>query len=164
MLGYGAISSQSNSRGTDEAQSTDPPKNAPASVVAYALTDHPTVGGLHYTITSVAKESTMLDDGTVPDGEFIIVKIGISNVGNEPATISGSDFHLKSGEATTYEAASHSIQYGGFFLESINPGVSHSGVVLFDVPKNTPLIKYRLLVYGNGRTGDVDPKSLEFQL
>jgi hypothetical protein len=109
------------------------------------------VGGLEYSVKSVARASTvgpeMLQQKA--DGEFIIVKISIRNTGREPATISDSDFHLQSGDVK-YDTSSKGMMSGGFFLDKLNPGVSKTGNLVFDVPANTSPSKYKLIVYGNG--------------
>jgi archaellum component FlaG (FlaF/FlaG flagellin family) len=86
-------------------------------------------------------------------GEYIIVTLTIKNIGNKPATITGSDFQLERGD-TRYDASSVTVgAEKGFFLTKLNPGVSHTGIIVFDVPGNTAPSKYHLIVYGNG-TGD----------
>lgn len=109
------------------------------------------IGGLNYSVKGVSRASVVGPEfmRERADGEFIIVKISIRNTGHQPATISDSDFHLKSGNVT-YDASSKGMMNGGFFLDKLNPGVSKTGSIIFDVPANTSPSKYKLVVYGNG--------------
>lgn len=109
------------------------------------------IGGLNYSVKSVLRTTVVGSEfmRETADGEFIIVKISVRNTGHEPATISDSDFHLKNGDVT-YDASSKGMMNGGFFLAKLNPGVSKTGSIIFDVPANTSPSKYKLVVYGNG--------------
>ena len=52
---------------------------------------------------------------------------------------------------TEYDAASASaFLEGAFFFTTINPGVSRTGTIAFDVTANTSPSKYQLEVYGSG--------------
>jgi hypothetical protein len=109
------------------------------------------IGGLEYSVKGVSRASTVGPDfmQQKADGEFIVVRITIRNTGHDPATISDSDFHLQSGDVK-YDTSSKGMMSGGFFLDKLNPGVSKSGNLVFDVPANTSPSKYKLIVYGNG--------------
>lgn len=115
-----------------------------------------TVGGLRYSIQDVHVASSVGsdDDGTAQhaNGEYIVLRLKVTNVGDKPASISASDFHLRSG-STEFDAASESLSMQDeFFLTTLNPGTSHAGTILFDVPAHTSPAKYQLEVYGNGGT------------
>ena len=110
-----------------------------------------TVGGLTFSVKSVSRASSVGPD-LMPQkasGEFIVIRLSLTNVGKDPATISNTDFHLKAGDVT-YDASSAGMMAGGFFLEKLNPGVSHTGNIIFDVPASTSPSKYKLVVFGNG--------------
>jgi hypothetical protein len=111
-----------------------------------------TIGGLSYSIVSVTRASTFGPEFMQEraSGEYIVVRLTIKNVGKEPATITGSDFHLERGD-TKFDAASVTVGAAdGFFLAKLNPGVSRTGIIVFDVPAHTAPSKYHLIVYGNG--------------
>jgi hypothetical protein len=111
------------------------------------------VGGLTYSIKSVSRASTVGPEflQQQADGEFIIIRISVSNTGHDPATLTDSDFHLQSGNVK-YDTSSKGMMSGGFFLDKLNPGVTKTGNLVFDVPANTSPSKYKLIVYGNGTT------------
>lgn len=111
-----------------------------------------TVGGLKYSIQDVHVASSIGPDGAEQhaNGEYIVVRLKVSNVGHDSATISGSDFHLRQG-GTTFDSASESMYAENpFLLTTVNPGTSRTGTILFDVPAHTSPSKYQLEVYGNG--------------
>jgi hypothetical protein len=111
-----------------------------------------TIGGLTYSIGVVTRASTFGPEFMQEHaaGEYLVVPLTIRNVGKDPATISGSDFHLERGD-TKYDAASVTISSDkGFFLTKLNPGTARTGILVFDVPASTAPSKYRLIVYGNG--------------
>jgi|HubBroStandDraft_6_1064221.scaffolds.fasta_scaffold525181_3 hypothetical protein len=112
-----------------------------------------TVGGLKYSIKDVSVQYSFGSDymSQKPNGEFIVVRLAISNVGSDPANISASDFQLHRGD-TKYDAA-NTMANTDFFLTKLNPGTSREGNIIFDVPAHTAAEKYQLLVYGNN-TGD----------
>jgi hypothetical protein len=112
------------------------------------------IGGLGYRIDSLSHPAMIssLGDEKSPAGEFVVLRLSVTNVGTKGADISNSDFHLKSGERQ-FDADNGVTGNGAFFLEKINPGTTKSGVVVFDVPANTSPHEYSLKVYGNGAEG-----------
>lgn len=119
----------------------------PATVLASV-----TLGGLAYSVQGVHTASTVGPEGIEQhaNGEFIVLRLKVANVGHDPATINGSDFHLRRG-GTMFDSASQSMMMdGAFFFSTINPGTSHSGTILFDVPAHTNPSQYELQVFGNG--------------
>ena len=118
-----------------------------------------TVDGMTYSITSVSRPTAIesFGDSKEPSGEFIVVKLTVSNHGKKAADLSSSDFHLKRGD-TQFDADSGVTVDGEFFLTKLNPGTSKSGVLVFDVPAHTAPAKYQLEVYGNGAEGSSDSK------
>jgi|HubBroStandDraft_2_1064218.scaffolds.fasta_scaffold242740_2 hypothetical protein len=111
-----------------------------------------TVGGLSYSLQAVHVASSIGPEGFQQNanGEYIVIRLRVTNVGHSAASISSSDFHLRRG-SETYDASSASMMADqGFFLDTINPGTARTGTILFDVPASTSPSKYQLEVYGNG--------------
>ncbi len=129
-------------------QPTDPPTTSPF------LANGSAIGGLRYTITDVSRQSSVESFGEdkSASGEFLVVRLKVANVGSKAADVSGGDFHLKRGD-TEFDEDSNVTVDGEFFLEKLNPGVSKSGVLVFDVPSATAETTYALEVYGNGSEG-----------
>jgi hypothetical protein len=113
-----------------------------------------TVGGLAYSIQDVHVASSIGPEGMEQNanGEYVVIRLRVANVGHSAADISASDFHLRRG-GETYDASSASMMADqGFFLDTINPGTARTGTIIFDVPASTSPSKYELQVYGNGGT------------
>lgn len=116
-----------------------------------------TIGGLRYSLQAVHTAATAGPDGmeSRANGEYIAISLRVSNVGNESATISSSDFKLRRG-STLFDSANESItEDGAFFLTKLNPGTARTGSILFDVPANTGVANYELQVFGNGGSDPV---------
>ncbi|MDB5092418.1 MAG: hypothetical protein JWO85_519 [Candidatus Eremiobacteraeota bacterium] len=133
-----------------DAQAPDAAANAPA------VSTDGSIGGLRYSIVSDRRASSIGDPtygmSKTANGEFILIKIKVENVADSPATVSGSDFHLRR-DTAKFDADSEASMYlgseKGFFLDTINPGTSRTGTLVFDVPADTAPSKYLLAVYGN---------------
>ena len=69
-------------------------------------------------------------------GEYIIVRMRVTNVGTEPQTFFAS-FNTLSDGATTYESDDEAWIYLGNTLADLNPGDSIDTAVVFDVPDGT---------------------------
>lgn len=74
--------------------------------------------------------------GSNAQGTYLLVNVTVKNVGNEAITTDTSFFKLKAGEKT-YEADStasiHTDTDLKFFLQQVNPDISNTGTVVFDV-------------------------------
>jgi hypothetical protein len=69
-------------------------------------------------------------------GEFVIVKMTVTNVGAEPQTFFAS-FNTLSDGSTVYQSDDEAWIYLGNTLADLNPGDSIDTAVVFDVPKGT---------------------------
>lgn len=74
--------------------------------------------------------------GSNSQGTYLILDVTVKNVGNEAITTDTSFFKLKNGEKT-YEADSTASMHTDlelkFFLQQVNPDLSNTGKVVFDV-------------------------------
>jgi Domain of unknown function (DUF4352) len=89
-------------------------------------------------------------------GQFVAVGVLITNEQRDEITMSTSLFKLLSPEGLEYSASEKSLEIGGtdtLFLKGINPGLTKSGVVLFEVPNNVDISSLRLSFRG-GMTGE----------
>lgn len=98
-----------------------------------------TVNGIEE--TSEIKSGNQFIENATTEGKFIIADVSIENGQKEALTINSSFFMIKTEDDTTYEAVSSGevmMAMGDegtdFFLEQINPGLSKSGKVVFEVP------------------------------
>ena len=90
------------------------------------------------------------------DGKFIIVSVAISNRQNTAITMNTSLFEILDSNGDVYSASEKSMEVGtsnDLFLAQINPGVTKTGLVVFDVPQTLSLDNLRLRFRG-GMTGD----------
>jgi hypothetical protein len=69
-------------------------------------------------------------------GEYVVVKMRVTNVGTEPQTFFAS-FNTLSDGTTTYESDDEAWIYLGNTLAELNPGDSIDTAVVFDVPDGT---------------------------
>lgn len=95
------------------------------------------IGDVEFTVNSVKTASNVGGEyGSNAQGKYLIVNTTVKNVSNEAITTDSSFFKLLSGEKT-YEADSTAAIYANqdvnFFFEQINPDISLSGNVVFDV-------------------------------
>lgn len=95
------------------------------------------VGDVEFTVNSTSTAKNVGGEwGANSQGTFLLVNVTVNNAGNEAITIDSSFFALKAGEKT-YDADGSAGIYAndgtGFFLEKINPDLSATGVVVFDV-------------------------------
>jgi hypothetical protein len=93
--------------------------------------NQPTVGSDQYT-TKAAQ------------GQYCVVNLTAKNIGNESQTLDATSQYLYDAQNHKYsadtEASIDANPSGGTFYNSINPGNSVTGVVVFDIPKGvTPV-------------------------
>jgi hypothetical protein len=96
------------------------------------------------------------DDLAKADGKFVVVAVAISNRQNTAVTMNLSLFEILDSSGNVYSASEKSMEVGAgndLFLAQINPGVTKTGVVVFDVPETLGLDDLRLKFRG-GMMGD----------
>lgn len=73
-------------------------------------------------------------------GQFCVVTMAIKNIGDEAQTFDSSNTYLFDAKGAKYSADSSASIYanpdGSSFLDQINPGVSSTGKIVFDIPKD----------------------------
>lgn len=95
------------------------------------------VGKVEFTVNSTSTAKNVGGEyGQNAQGTYLLVNVTVKNSGNESITTDTSFFQLKAGEKT-YDADGTASIYANeatdFFLEQINPDLSATGVVVFDV-------------------------------
>jgi Domain of unknown function (DUF4352) len=99
------------------------------------------VGKFSYIVKGVEetnKISNVLGDKTT-DGKFAIVELSVKNGDKKARMADSSMFKIKTADGTEYEADAELDMYVndggiGFFLEDINPNISKTGKVVFELP------------------------------
>lgn len=95
------------------------------------------VGDVEFTVnkTSTAK-NVGGEYGSNSQGTYLLVDVTVKNVGNEAITTDASFFKLQAGEKTYDADSSASISADPelkFFMQQVNPDLSNTGTVVFDV-------------------------------
>lgn len=120
-----------------EADEAPPAEEEKSAAVGEAVAS----GDFEVTVTDVETGVASVGDdlfGAEAQGQFIVVSMEVTNIGDSPVTFFSSDVELTDDEARTYSADDASAIYvedSNSFLEEINPGNTVDGIVLFDVPE-----------------------------
>lgn len=109
--------------------------------VAAGIGDTVRSGEFEFTVTAVEPGRPSVGEGflrTEAQGEFVVVRVGVRNIGGESATFSDSNQLLIDSEGREFEASTGtavmSLPDSEAFLNRINPGNAVDGALLFDVP------------------------------
>ena len=113
----------------------------------YSMNQDVKVGDMVYNVSSkeVAKQVGPSVFPTDAKDTFLVVTLTVTNKGNEAVTVDSSFFKLKEGDKTFDADASASMSANqdesgqitnSFFLQKLNPDVSLSGKIVFDVSES----------------------------
>lgn len=71
-------------------------------------------------------------------GEYIVVEVSFTNNGSEAVDFGSDAFTLQSADGTTHDASSDAMfMEEALVYETVNPGNTYSGVIVYDVPEGT---------------------------
>jgi hypothetical protein len=109
-------------------------------------------GKFEFTVTGVERVGTTIGESFTQEtaqGEYLIVRVNVTNVGDEPQVLSSSGQVLYNDKGQKYEPSSDALfsleGASDFFLQEINPGNFITGApLLFDVPPGTVLDRIEL--------------------
>lgn len=124
---------------TDEEPAEEEPaeEEAPAAETA-GIGQEVQVGDVFFTVNEISNATNVGGEyGVTAQSQFTIVNVTVRNEKNEAITVDNNFFKLLSGERTYDSDGSAGIyanEDADFFLTSVNPGVSLTGNVVFDVP------------------------------
>jgi hypothetical protein len=152
---------ESNIQSSDTDNSGTPAESNDATPAAPTETTHQIGetfknGELECTILEYNEQDTFksnnqfVEDLTSADGTFVVVKVKITNQDSEKRTFDSSMFTLKDSEGRTFDSYNnYNLSFyiedaDSLFLEPCNPGLSKTGYVFFEVPKD--LTSYDLAV------------------
>lgn len=87
--------------------------------------------------------------GKTASGKFLVYEIEIENLDSEPIYITSNDIRLFDEQGRKFVPDVEAMIYSQdpFVFETINPGITQRGVVIFDVPD--PKAEFELKVYDN---------------
>lgn len=96
-----------------------------------------TDGVLEYTLLEVQFPESIESFGTRerPAGQFVLVTLNVSNTSNDAVDFPGWEQQLIDDQGRTHDT-SNAITYldDAFSFDTINPGLSKDGTLLFDIP------------------------------
>lgn len=123
--------------GSKEATGNSEPAKAKEEVKVAGIGEVVIVGDVEFTVNGTSTTKNVGGEyGQDAQGTFLVADVTVKNVGSESITTDASFFKLVSGEKT-FDADSTAGIYAnpntGFFLEQINPDLSATGKVVFDV-------------------------------
>ena len=122
---------------TSEEQEQQPQSSDPTSQIG----DTVTVGDVAWQVTD-AQQTTELSSqfgefGSPKQGNFVIVDFLFTNNGDEAVTLDPISLTLIDGQEREFEPDTDTFEYipeeKDIFLNQVNPGVSHEGMVIFTV-------------------------------
>lgn len=108
-----------------------------------------TVNDVNYKVVSTEFKKTVAGY-TSEDNQYMIVKIKIKNNSKETFTANNSQFNvLIDGAEYENDATTTAYHDNGFFLEKINPGISKTASIVYEVPKNVKKKEMQLQIKPN---------------
>lgn len=92
------------------------------------------ISDVAYKVESIQYAKTVADY-TSQSGQYAVVEITVANNSNKAVTINDSDFKYMISDNEYEKDATVTAYYdNGFFLENINPGMSKTASVVYEVP------------------------------
>ena len=107
-------------------------------------------GKFEFVVTSVEPGATEIGDApltTKAQGQFVLVNVSVTNIGNEPQAFSGSEAKAFDSQGREFTASTSAMIYlpdSNSLYTPINPGNKVDGKVVFDVPAGTTLTSIEL--------------------
>ena len=113
----------------------------PAQDLSHSVGESFTVGSgaqtIEYTVTDVSTTDRVGSDvvGEDADGQFVIIKLEMTNTGDESLDLSSRPFTLVDSQDREFEVDTMAMGYteNSIVFEQLNPGLSKTGVIVFDV-------------------------------
>lgn len=94
---------------------------------------------VEYTVTNATTTERVGGSfGETADGVFVVVALEITNVGDESFDLSSNVFHLVDSQGREYDTDTEAVirAENGLSYEQVNPDLTITGVVIFDVPSD----------------------------
>lgn len=140
QAGAADTSSATHQQGHSKPAAKDGKKAADATKTA-GIGDSVTSGHFKFTVTKVRDGVAQIggsEFGVKAQGQYILVSVKVTNVGDSSEMFMGSDQKLFDKDGKEYSADDEAAIYlddSNSFLEDINPGNTVTGTIVFDVPK-----------------------------
>jgi hypothetical protein len=127
-----------------------PAENQPAEPAKAGIGDKVRDGKFEFVVTKVQSGMKVIGREPIlqekPQGQFVLVHVNVSNIGDAAQYLSASDQYLFDGQDKRYSAddTAWSALENNPLLEQVNPGNSVKGIIVFDVPKTVKPTKIEL--------------------
>ena len=147
VVGIGALSTGGNK--TDKDSNSDKPvvnQDDKAKEVTYNIGDSFETGKLGVVIEAAEEKTEFVSENqfvknVTTEGKFIVVTAKLTNNDKETRTFSSMQFKLVDNQDRKFEALTSAelmmiLGDKNLFLESCNPGMSRTGIFVFEVPSD----------------------------
>lgn len=105
----------------------------------YEFGETGTVGNFAFTVRNMRDTDEL--GGQTTEGKFVVVEITAKNIGKEPASLYERHFALVDGEGRIFDPFASYVEFGmERFAGTINPGISKTAEVAFEVPSDAEII------------------------
>lgn len=129
LVGNNAADPQEEAGVAAPAEENDEPEEQVVEMKGNAI-----ISDVAYKVESVQYAKTVADY-TSQSGQYAVVEITVTNDSNAAVTINDSDFKYMISDKEYEKDATVTAYYdNGFFLENINPGMSKTASVVYEVP------------------------------
>ena len=143
------IASSGGDKDLSSTATTASQKTAQAEVT-YKLKDEAPAGDLTFVANSITKKKTVGSGyfaKTSQSGTYAIVNVTVKNTGKETITIDSSLFSMFDSQGREFkysidgQTAYMTAGKDNFFLKQVQPGLSATGEIIFEIPEDTAGLK-----------------------
>jgi hypothetical protein len=148
----------------DKGKGSSPKEEA----AAVAIGEPATAGDIQWTVTGAERVGELIREGPTPkltkteQGSFVTVDFDFTNNGDSSASLSGNSLTLIDSEGRESRHKSDASAYipeeRKVLLESVNPGITRQGRVIFEVPPDSSGFQLQLgdtRAFGNETSVDL---------
>lgn len=142
---------ESESAGSEPAaEETTPEVTEDPAPSAPGIGDPVRDGKFEFVVNSVECGLTLIgtaDFGVTAQGQFCLVNLSVTNIGNEPQAFFGDNQKLFNEAGQEYSASSEAAIYlpeANSLFQEINPGNQLTGIVVFDIPADAVPVRIEL--------------------
>ena len=155
LILIGMASSSGNKGGSSNSSNSGSTKNESNNVVA-KIGDAVTANDLSFTVTDISKAKSLGNSYSKKEsqGTFNVITLNIKNTGKETATIDSSMMKITDSQGRKFDRSIEGQTAKGLsqgkvdlFLQQVQPGLSVTGEIVFDLPDDATDLK--LLVKGS---------------
>lgn len=134
---------ETETKATENSQQTDVPQPQQAPEQEEDRPQSFQQGCFYMTINSYQYRKTIGDSfmSETADGKYLLVNLSVKNTCNQTQMLDGSDFYVETNDGVRFEYsinASTTLEMSGaktFSFRECQPGITTTGVLIFEVPK-----------------------------